>query len=360
MERSPAEARTIGKTRVLAALSGGVDSSVAALLLVEAGFDVVGVFMRNGVSERTSAATKSCCSAADAHDAARVADRLGIPFYSIDYQREFAGLIDHFAAEYQRGRTPNPCVLCNQELKFGHLFSLADSVGATAVATGHYARVAGGRLLRPRDRAKDQTYYLFGVDRGALSRVMFPLGELTKQEVRERGRAAGLATADKPESMEICFVTSGDYRDVVRARLGSGTPGTFVDAGGRVLGNHDGIEGFTVGQRRGLPALGTPHYVREIRADRGEVVLCRRDGLAAREAVVRGVHWLVDPPSADGWEVEIQIRARSTPVPGRVRPLATGPDGIRVEFSEPASAVTPGQAAVLYRGDQVLGGGWLD
>ena len=344
--------------RVLAALSGGVDSSVAALCLLEAGMDVVGVFMRNGVVGKTGASAKSCCSASDARDAAMVADRLGIPFYSVDYEREFGSLVDHFAEEYRRGRTPNPCVLCNQQLKFGQMFSLADAVGATEVATGHYARIEDGRLRRARDLDKDQTYYLFGMDRGCLDRVRFPLGGLTKDEVRRKARQAGLETADKPESMEICFVTSDSYRDVVAARGGRGRAGAFVDEAGSELGEHDGIDGFTVGQRRGLPALGTPHYVKEIRADSGEVVLCRREGLLTRTAAVQVTNWLVDPPRG-ALNAAVQIRARSAPVPATITPDEDGGPAL-VEFHEPVSAVTPGQAAVVYDGDVVLGGGWLD
>ena len=213
-------------------MSGGVDSSVAALLLQRAGHELVSVFMRNGVAGK-SAQEKSCCSASDARDAAVVADRLGMPFYAVDYAAEFGALMDHFAAEYRRGRTPNPCVLCNQQLKFGQLFRVADDVGADAVATGHYARVVDGELRLARDANKDQTYYLFGIERAALARTLFPLGELTKPEVRALANEAGLVTAEKPESMEICFVTSGDYRDVVRARGGGGTPGRFVARDGR-------------------------------------------------------------------------------------------------------------------------------
>lgn len=353
---SPATAGS-GAPRVLVALSGGVDSSVAALCLLEEGLDVVGVFMRNGVSDvGVAAAQKSCCSASDARDAAAIADRLGIPFYSVDYREEFDALIDHFAAEYRRGRTPNPCVLCNQHLKFGHLFSLADAVGASHVATGHYARVADGRMLRARDADKDQTYYLFGVDRAALPRVRFPLGGMTKAEVRERARRAGLVTAEKPESMEICFVTSGDYRDVVAARGGRGRPGAFVDESGSQLGEHDGYDGFTVGQRRGLPALGTPHYVKEIRPATAEVVLCRRDGLAATRAAVRGVRWLVKPPTAP-LRAEVKVRARSAPAPAQLVPGADA--AVELRFDRPVEAVAPGQAAVFYQGELVLGGGWL-
>lgn len=343
--------------RVLAAMSGGVDSSVAALLLQQQGHDVVGVFMRNGQAGK-SAQEKSCCSASDARDAAVVADRLGIPFYAVDYAAEFGALMDHFAAEYRRGRTPNPCVLCNQQLKFGHLFGLADDVGAGAVATGHYARAVDGELRVARDRQKDQTYYLFGIERAALARTLFPLGDLTKAEVRQLAAGAGLATADKPESMEICFVTSGDYRDVVRARGGLGRPGRFVDGGGRELGQHDGIDGFTIGQRKGLPALGAPYYVAAIDAGSGDVTLVPRDGLQRTVMHVLGQRWLVDAPSeGEVVAAQVKVRARHDPVPALVSGQGAG---LRVEFTSAVAAITPGQAAVFYDGERVLGGGWIE
>lgn len=312
--------------------------------------------MRNGVSG-DAAKEKSCCSASDARDAARVADRLAIPFYAVDYAAEFARLIDHFAAEYRAGRTPNPCVLCNQELKFGHLLQFAGSIDAGEVATGHYARVREGALYRAKDATKDQTYYLFGVARDALPRMHFPLGDLVKSEVRALAREAGLVTADKVESMDICFVTSGDYRDVVRARGGSGQAGRFVDEDGNELGRHDGVANFTVGQRRGLPALGAPRFVKRIDVPTGDVVLCARPGLEAGAAVVRAVNWLVDPPAA-GTVAQVKVRAQSPPVAARLEPA--GEATVRLEFLAPVQAVTPGQAAVFYDGDLVLGGGWLD
>lgn len=344
--------------RVLVAMSGGVDSSVAALLMQRQGHEVVGVFMRNGVAGK-SAQEKSCCSASDARDASVVADRLGIPFYAVDYADEFAGLMDHFAAEYRRGRTPNPCVLCNQHLKFGRLFSLADDVGAHLVATGHYARLADGAMHTAAAEDKDQTYYLFGIDRQALVRTAFPLGELTKAEVRAIAAEAGLVTAEKPESMEICFVTSGDYRDVVRTRGGAGRAGRFVDTEGRELGRHDGLDGFTVGQRRGLPALGVPHYVTAIDAASGDVVLGDRQGLDRASALVLGVRWLVEPPVAGATlRASVKVRARHLAAPAM---LAVGSAGaVRLSFDGPVTAVTPGQAAVFYDGSRVLGGGWIE
>jgi len=344
--------------RVLTAMSGGVDSSVAALLLQRQGHDVVSVFMRNGVAGK-SAQEKSCCSASDARDAAQVADRLGMAFYSVDYAAEFGVLMDHFAAEYRRGRTPNPCVLCNQQLKFGQIFRLAEDVGAEAVATGHYARVVDGALYTARDAQKDQTYYLFGVPRESLSRTLFPLGDLTKPEVRALAAEAGLSTAEKPESMEICFVTSGDYRDVVRARGGAGRPGRFVDRQGRPLGTHDGIDSFTIGQRRGLPALGTPHYVASIDVPTGDILLVERDGLEHTTAVVRGLHWLIDEPSpGTTLTAQVKVRARHTAAPATIVPDGRG--SASITFSSPVTAITPGQAAVFYANDLVLGGGWLD
>ncbi|HLQ36299.1 MAG TPA: tRNA 2-thiouridine(34) synthase MnmA, partial [Planctomycetota bacterium] len=280
-------------------------------------------------------------------------------FYAVDYQAEFAALIDQFAAEYRRGRTPNPCVLCNQQLKFGQLFSLAEAIGASAVATGHYARVQDGQLRRAVDADKDQTYYLFGVERAALQRVHFPLGGLCKAQVRALAADAGLVTADKPESMEICFVTSGDYRDVVRARGGAGRAGRFVGRDGAVLGRHDGVDGFTIGQRRGLPALGVPHYVVAVAADSGDVTLAQRQHLQRSTATVRAVNWLVPAPVAGApLPAQVKVRARSAAVPATITPGRDGSAGI--DFAQPVAAVTPGQAAVFYAGDLVLGGGWLD
>ncbi|MGE0144130.1 MAG: tRNA 2-thiouridine(34) synthase MnmA [Planctomycetota bacterium] len=361
--------------RILCAMSGGVDSSVAALRLLAMGHEVVGVFMRNGVTSQGDveankdspgekiAKAKSCCSASDARDAAVVAERLGVPFFAVDYAAEFGAIIDHFADEYRRGRTPNPCVLCNSRLKFGHLLELADELGADGVATGHYARIENGRMLTAVDPDKDQTYYLFGIGRAALERAHFPLGDSTKAQIRAEAAAAGLRTANKPESMEICFVTSGDYRDVVRARGGLGNAGRFVDLAGRELGAHGGVAHFTVGQRRGLPALGAPHYVHSIRPAAGEVVLAVAEDLDCRSALVRGVSWLSDlpePDSAGAIPVTCKVRARHEGTPARLSLDPTRPELVQVAFDDPVRAITPGQAAVFYAGEVVLGGGWID
>jgi tRNA-specific 2-thiouridylase len=346
-------------TRVLCALSGGVDSSVAALLLQEAGCDVVGLFMRNGVVSHGTA-QRSCCSASDAADAARVADRLAIPFFAVDFEKEFAGIVDQFVSEYRRGRTPSPCILCNQRLKFGHLFELARVAGAEQVATGHYARTEDGRLFRAADRAKDQTYYLFGIPRERLASVRFPLGRLTKAEVRERARAAGLPVADKPESMEICFVPSGDYRDVVAARAGPGRPGDILDGSGRKIGSHQGIEGFTVGQRRGLPAGPEARYVVALDPGTQSVVTGARADLLVAGARLAGVRWLCaePPPAGAGLRLSVKIRAQHAGALADVR--VTGAGAAEVRFLAREAAVTPGQAAVFYRGEECVGGGWID
>ena len=264
--------------KVLCAMSGGVDSSVAAFLLKEAGHDVIGIFLRLGpdAAAHHQGTNRACCSVEDSRDAALVASRLGIPYYSLNYSGEFTRIIDHFVDEYHRGRTPNPCVLCNQWLKFGSLREKAHALGCDAVATGHYARIerkgdARGRtsapqLLRGRDRAKDQSYFLFLMPRPSLSDTMFPVGGYSKPEIRAIAKSAGLPVAEKPESQEICFVPNDDYREVLRARTPERLhPGRFVDISGRVLGEHTGHQNYTIGQRRGVGiALGKPVYVAAI------------------------------------------------------------------------------------------------
>ncbi|MCC6737999.1 MAG: tRNA 2-thiouridine(34) synthase MnmA [Planctomycetia bacterium] len=342
--------------RVVVAMSGGVDSSVAAALLREQGHDVVGLFMRNGVEHAGTSSKQGCCSAADAYDARRVADRLGIPFYAIDFSREFAGIVDHFVAEYARGRTPNPCIVCNQSLKFGRLLDYADAAGCSHVATGHYARIEAGRVFRGRDRAKDQSYVLFNLDRRQRERTLFPVGSMGKDEVRAAAERFALPVSGKPESMEICFVPDNDYRRLVRERTGD-RPGPMVDTTGRVLAEHPGIQNFTVGQREGLGiALGRPAYVVELRAETNTVVVGFADDLLSSGLLARRVHWLSDP-GPGSLEAAVQIRAHHDPAPALVHPDG---DSARVDFRSPVRAVTPGQAAVFYRGDEVLGGGWIE
>jgi len=372
-------------------MSGGVDSSVAAHLLVQQGYDVVGVFMRHGertevcareggaassretifpagrlpIVEPPRTARQGCCSALDALDAQRVADRLDIPFYALDLQRDFSQLIDYFVAEYSAGRTPNPCVMCNHWLKFGKLFEFANSIDATYVATGHYARVVRhsdpphpAGLYRGRDRRKDQSYVLFGISTERLPRVLLPLGDFEKPRIRELAAEFGLRVAQKPDSQEICFVAPGEHSQFVRARTGGDSRGEFVDREGRVLGHHDGIERFTIGQRKGLRiALGEPRYVVQIDADTKQVVLGTYEELACDRLVAQRMHWLVGPPR-ESMTCLAQIRYNSSAVPCRV--LSLPDDRAVVEFHQPVFAVAPGQAVVLYAGDQVLGGGWIE
>lgn len=347
--------------RVLVAMSGGVDSSLAAALLVEQGCEVVGVTMR------LSGGGSRCCSLDDVEDARRVAARLGIRFYVADYADAFRReVMEPFADAYLAGRTPIPCVACNGRFKFHRLLERARALGADAVATGHYARIepdpAGGapRLLRGADPAKDQSYFLFDLGPAQLSRARFPVGALDKAEVRARARDLGLATAEKPESMEICFVPDGDYAAVVEAlRPGAAPgPGDVVDEAGRPLGRHGGVHRFTVGQRRGLDvALGERVYVKALDAGRNRVVVAPRGRLAARGARLEATRWVAGAPPAAPVRARVRVRHRHDGAEARVEPGAAGAATIR--FDAPVEAVTPGQAAVFYDGERVLGGGWI-
>ena len=342
-------------------MSGGVDSSVAAAALAQQGFEVIGLFMRTGVE---ASGARSCCSVADAHDARRVADTLGIAFYALNFQEQFRELIDFFCAEYDRGRTPNPCILCNQQLKFGRLLQYARQIEAEYVATGHYARVVaeGGRfvLKRALREEKDQSYVLFPLTQEQLSQTLLPVGERTKAEIRQEAARLGLGVKDKPESQEICFVPDDDYGRLLRERMPERVrPGPIVDTQGNVLGEHPGVQLFTVGQRRGLGiALGSPRYVVEIRRESNTLVIGADEDLLRHEMTVSEVNWvaLAEPPEPVA--AQVQIRYNHRPVPATVYPQ--GAERARVQFERPVRAVTPGQAAVFYDGDTVLGGGWID
>jgi tRNA-specific 2-thiouridylase len=354
--------------RIVAAMSGGVDSSVAAALLARdaaaTGDEVIGVWMRlhadrgEGYEE-----SRSCCSPDAADDARRVAQIVGIPFFALNLEREFGEkVIDAFADGYLDGATPNPCQACNQYIKFDVLLrrGLA-AYGADRVATGHYARVehrdGAHRLLRAADTEKDQTYFLWVLDQEQLGATRFPLGELTKPEVRRMAAELDLPTATKPESQEICFVPAGDYRELLAERRGyAGEPGPILDADGTRIGTHTGYAHYTVGQRHGLGvALGEAVYVREVRPDSNTVVVGRRDEVAARSFGVEGRRFVAGEPPAERFAASVRIRHRAPDVACEV--TLVGDDRFVVETAEPVWAPAPGQAAVLYDGEACLGGG---
>ena len=384
-------------SRIVVAMSGGVDSSVAAALLVEAGHDCVGVFMRHGRPALPQASQASqashgplailpasapaaadsgghqttghqgCCSVADACDARRVADHLGIPLFALDMTDDFDRIIDYFTAEYGRGRTPNPCVRCNTWIKFGRLFDHADAIGATHVATGHYARLdhaANGRprLTRGLDAARDQSYVLFEVSPARLERMLLPVGAMPKDAVRNRAAALGLITADKPDSQEICFVASGEHARLVGHRLGGSRAGEIVSTSGRVLGGHPGIEHFTVGQRQGLGvAVGRPLYVVRIDAESCRIVVGTREEVPETNLLAGEASWL-EPVPDEPFACLVQCRAQRGPAPAVVTPL--GQNRFSARFTggpeHAPGPISPGQPAVCYDANQVLGGGWIE
>jgi len=348
--------------RLLVAMSGGVDSSVAAAAMVAEGHDVIGVTLKQWSGPDGELPTAGCCTVADAEDARRVAAALGIPYYVLDYRERFAGaVVDRFGAEYLAGRTPNPCIECNRSVRFGALLDRAFVLGCDGLVTGHHARVdrAGSRyrLLTGRDRSKDQSYVLHMLGQEQLPFIRLPIGEMTKDEVRAEANRLGLRTAAKADSQDLCFV-GGDYRDFLRRRFpDSDRPGVVVDTAGEVVGTHDGTAAFTVGQRRGLGvALGEPRYVVRVDAPTATVTIGRRADLAVDACRVGGVGFVSGEPLADGAEVSVKVRYRS---PAVAATLHRDGDDHLVRFAEPQLAVAPGQAAVFYRDDEVLGGGTI-
>ncbi|CAN5434377.1 tRNA 2-thiouridine(34) synthase MnmA [soil metagenome] len=364
--------------KVVVAMSGGVDSSVAAALLQREGYEVMGAFMRLGspdgvehVEETSSCDTapgtppaksrQGCCSVLDSADARRVAGMLDVPFYVLNFQDDFGRVIDYFVDEYNKGRTPNPCVRCNDWLKFGKLAKYAEAVGADYVASGHYARVENGNLLRGIDHKKDQSYVLFGINPTALSHTLLPIGGMEKSEVRKIAEELKLPVFNKPDSQEICFVPNQDYAGLVRRR----SPDTFrtgelVTTAGEVVGEHDGHQQFTIGQRRGLGvALGHKIYVVDIDPKNSRVTVGEKEALFKRSLVAHQLN-VLDETLRDGHARPCQVKIRYNHDPQPAVALITGDDELTVRFDEPQTAITPGQAVVVYDGDRVLGGGWID
>jgi tRNA-specific 2-thiouridylase len=382
MHPQPSPSST-GRRKVVVAMSGGVDSSVTAALLQQEGYEVVGCFMRLGSVDsiegpddhdgpppsacdpaKKKANRQGCCSVNDAADARMVAAILGVPFYVVNFKRDFGRIMDYFVGEYNAGRTPNPCVRCNDWLKFGKLAEYAASIDADYIASGHYARVerdaATGEaaLLRGVDHHKDQSYVLFGTRRDRLAQMLLPIGRFHKAEVRAMAEDFGLPVFDKPDSYEICFIPDNDYRGFVQRRTPDAVePGAMLDTAGNVVGEHGGHQFFTIGQRRGLSVtMGRPVYVVDKDAAANTVTVGDREDMLAAGLEADQTNWLVDPPT-DWSPCTVKVRANSDPVAGRVK--ASGDDTLSIRFDEPLDAVTPGQAAVCYHGERLIGGGWI-
>jgi tRNA-specific 2-thiouridylase len=349
------------KQRVVVAMSGGVDSAVAAGLLVRAGYDVVGVTMRLWSVEDPDAPRhkKRCCSVEETDDARRAADAIGIPHYVMNMEREFhERVIDYFVDEYGRGRTPNPCLACNEHVKFRALLDRAVALDADYLATGHYAQIdhrdGRYRLLRAVDPSKDQSYVLYTMGQAELAKTLFPVGGYSKPRIRELAAEMRLGLEDKPDSADICFVPDGDYASFVSARIPQAA-GAIRDSAGVVIGHHEGIARYTIGQRRGIGiATGEKRFVTDIDPELNVVTIGAESDLLASALIAERVNWVADPPSG-AIRADVKIRYRTPAAPATVTPLEGG--GVRVEFAVPQRAITPGQAAVFYDGDEVLGGG---
>jgi tRNA-specific 2-thiouridylase len=352
------------KVRVLVAMSGGVDSSVAAAMLVRDGYDAIGATMKLH-RDGADVPAKPCCSLDSVNDARRIAERIGIPHYVLNLEKSFGhDVLDDFVSEYARGRTPIPCVRCNTFTKFRDLVQKADAIDAQFVATGHYARVVNGELHRGADDAKDQTYFLWGIERHAISRMLLPVGDMTKPETRALAHELGLnLVAEKPESQEICFVPDGDYARILEEHLGADapslSPGPVVLTDGTVVGEHHGFAHYTIGQRRGVPGgYREPMFVVAIRAEDRAVVIGPREELMGRGVIARGINWLVDPAPSVGDRVGVRVRHRAPIVPAEI--VRIEGDEIELALDAPVRAIAPGQSLVMYDGDRVLGGGFIE
>ena len=356
------------KRRAVVAMSGGVDSSVAAALLARQGYDVVGVTMRlfNAPNDKVARLNRSCCSVEDVEDARNVCRKIGAKHYFLNFVEEFQRhVVDYFVSEYERGRTPHPCLACNDRLKFEFLVRRAVLMDADVVATGHYARIRQSNgtysLLAGIDESKDQSYVLYNLDQEKLARLLFPIGEYSKNEIRGIARELGLAIADKPDSQDICFIPDGDYNRFIEPRLKRRLPGDIVDTEGNVVGSHDGIHGFTIGQRKRLPLVNNtsrPLYVTDIDPVSGQITVGPAEKLMKTRLFASGVNWVsgTAPPGPITVEARIRYNGRNAPASVRAMP----DNGVEIEFEEPVRAITPGQPVVFYDGEVVIGGGVIE
>ena len=357
------------KKKILVAMSGGVDSSVAAGLLKEAGYEIAGATIRTWASNHCSALnTKACCGLSGVEDAREVADQIGIPYWVLDFEKEFKErVVDYFAAEYMKGRTPNPCIACNEHIKFRLFLKRARELGYEAIATGHYAQVLRDPgtenfcIREGVDPGKDQSYVLFPLDREVLSNLYLPVGGFTKEEIRAKARSLGLRVASKPDSQEICFIPSHDYgrfleREYPEKQTG---PGVIRTRDGRVLGRHDGYFHYTRGQRRGLGVAHTERlYVIETIPETNEVIVGTREEIRETVFYVKRVNWFLKPEQTENFEAQVKIRSQHEKAPARLSVLED--ESVKVVFETPEEAITPGQAAVFYEGPKVIAGGWID
>ena len=352
------------KKRIVVAMSGGVDSSLAAAMLSHEGYETIGITLQLYNHGEQTARKGACCAGRDVHDARRVAASLGIPHYVLDFEERFrAEVIDDFADSYRRGETPIPCVRCNERIKFTHLLSVAEELGASHLATGHYVRRIGNELHRAKDLERDQSYFLFSTRPNQLVRLRFPLGSLTKMQARQRAKELRLPVADKPDSQDICFVPRGHYADVIESlHPGAGEPGDIIHTDGRILGRHRGVMHYTIGQRRGLGiATGEPLFVVDLDAHNRRVTVGARDALETREIRLHNINWLGCNTFTEQNGMAVRVKLRSNQEPTEARLTADGSDGALVHFVGGIETTAPGQACVFYAlgSEQVLGGGWI-